>query len=98
MLDESRMRWTSMLNQARAFAEHAPQDALARASAVLHEVEAKMAADPASAATLQGLHDRASTQCAEFAGAYARYQAESSTRTDAYSARIQREMSVAPRR
>ncbi len=93
MLDASRMRWTDMLNQARGFAEHSPQDGVERALLVLREIDAAVAHDPGLAAGLRDLRERALGLRATLAEAYARTQAVALERGVAYRTRILREIS-----
>ena len=93
MSEPLRMRCTTMLNQARAFAEHDPHDALGRVDEVLREIDACLAEDPSDALDLRPVRARAETLRGLCAQAYERFQADAARRALAYTARIQRENS-----
>ena len=93
MSDPMKMRCMTMLNQARAFAEHDPHDALGRVDEVLREIDACLAEDPADASGLRPVRARAEALRVRCAQAYERFQADAGRRALAYTARIQRENS-----
>ena len=93
MAEAPTMRWMVMLNQARAFAEHDPHDALGRVDEVLQEIAAHVEAEPSAAVALRDVRNRAAVLRARCAQAYDRFQATTAQRALAYTARIQRENS-----
>ena len=80
-----------MLNQARAFAEHDPHDALGRIDELLRDIDARFEEDPSLAAAAREMRKRAQTSRVLCAQAYERFQAAAVQRSEAYRARIQRE-------
>jgi hypothetical protein len=88
MTDAPKTRWTTMLNQARAFMEHDPHGAIGRCDEVLAET----AGAPSSAPDVREVRTRAQALRAQCTEAYARFQAEAARREVAYRERIQREL------
>ena len=87
------MRWRVMLNQARAFAEQNPHDAVGRVDEVLHEIDAHIQREPSATLALRDLRNRAQALRVRCAQAYERFQAASARRSLEYQARIGRENS-----
>ena len=97
MADELTTRCLVMLHQARDFARYNPHDAIARIDALLRDIDAAHASDPAAAAALKPIREQARVAHARYAADLARFHAECDERARAYRERIRDEIGIRER-